>query len=93
LSSFSVSPGHVDVWIETWQDLARIAVGWPGCRSFRLLKDDNDNLCVATLSEWDDVAFYHAFIRGSGAMWLQRAIGGTCRAGGSGRVQIFEAYS
>lgn len=61
LWSFLVSPSHMDLWIETWQELAKLADMSPGCHHFRLAQDRNDGMYFAIYSEWDDVTSYHSF--------------------------------
>jgi heme-degrading monooxygenase HmoA len=76
-SSFLVSPGDATAWIRIWQKLASTAETWPGCRSFRLVRDRNDDMYIAVFSEWDDLEAYRSFMRETGDRWLQGAVGHT----------------
>ncbi|HEX6506746.1 MAG TPA: antibiotic biosynthesis monooxygenase [Chloroflexota bacterium] len=77
-SSFVVSPHEANVWIQTWKNVAHMAQTWPGCRSFRILRDRNDDMFMATISEWDDMAAYTKFIHETCNTWLQRSMGHMC---------------
>jgi heme-degrading monooxygenase HmoA len=77
-TSYVVSPGDAGLWIGTWTQLARVAETWPGCRSFRILRDRNDAMFVAALSEWDSLEAYSSFQHGAHSMALEQAIGHVC---------------
>jgi len=87
-SSFLVSPGDADTWIRTWQKLASTAETWPGCRSFRLVRDRNDDMYVAVFSEWDDMEAYRSFMHETGDRWLQEAMGHNILPGESRYLEV-----
>jgi heme-degrading monooxygenase HmoA len=80
-ASFVVSPGDADLWIQTWMRLAKVADTWPGCRSFRLLRDRNDPMFVAAISEWENMDAYASFTHGTQSMALQLAMSRVCVPG------------
>jgi heme-degrading monooxygenase HmoA len=69
-SSYIVSPGDAESWIETWQGIAVTAATWPGCRSFRLVRDRNDDMFIAMFSGWDSMAAYRTFLHETATRWL-----------------------
>jgi heme-degrading monooxygenase HmoA len=87
-SSFLVSPGDAATWIRTWQTIARTAETWPGCRSFRPVRDRNDDMYVAVFSEWDDMDAYRSFVHETGDRWLQGAMGHNIMPGESRFLEV-----
>lgn len=77
-TSFVVSPGDAGLWFGAWGNLARVAGTWPGCKSFRLLRDRNDSTFVAALSEWETMDAYASFTHHTQSMALQRAMSRVC---------------
>jgi heme-degrading monooxygenase HmoA len=92
-SSFVVSPGEADAWARLWQGLARTASTWPGCRTFRLVRDRNDDMYVAIFSEWDSMDAYRSFIHESGAVWLQQSMGQAVMPGESRFLEVIPTES
>ncbi len=87
-SSFLVSPGEASSWLPAWRMLAATAATWPGCRSFRPVRDRNDDMYVAVFSEWDDIEAYRAFMRETGDRWTQGAQGHTIMPGESRYLDV-----
>jgi heme-degrading monooxygenase HmoA len=77
-TSFVVSPTDAGVWMENWSRLARVADTWPGCRSFRILRDRNDSMFVAAISEWETMDAYTSFMHETQSMALEQAMGHVC---------------
>jgi heme-degrading monooxygenase HmoA len=77
-TSFVVSPTDAGVWIENWARLARVAETWPGCRSFRIMRDRNDAMFVAAISEWETMDAYTAFTHETQGMALGQAMRDVC---------------
>ena len=50
-TSFVVSPDDANPWVETWTALAAVVGTWPGCRIFRILRDRNDPMFMAAISD------------------------------------------
>ena len=69
-STYIVSPGTTADWLEIWQSIALTAQTWPGCRSFRLVRDRNDEMYLAFMSEWDSIAAYRGFMAEAHRRWL-----------------------
>lgn len=90
-SSFLVSPGESAVWVASWHGLAATAETWPGCRSFRLVRDRYDDMYVAALSEWDNLDAYRSFVHATEGRWLQGAMGHTIMAGESRFLEVIPA--
>jgi heme-degrading monooxygenase HmoA len=82
-SSFLVSPGEVPTWIHSWHGLAATAETWSGCRSFRLVRDRNDDMYMAAFSEWDNLDAYRSFMHATGDRWQHGGMGHTIMAGES----------
>jgi heme-degrading monooxygenase HmoA len=80
-TSFVVSPTDVGVWIESWSRLAHVAETWPGCRSFRILRDRNDAMFVAAISEWETMDAYTSFAHETQSMALGQSMGHVCIPG------------
>jgi heme-degrading monooxygenase HmoA len=78
LTTFTVSPGYGDAWTARWAHLARIALTWPGCFAFRVVRDRNDDMYVAVYSEWSDMDAYNGFVRSMEVIWMERTMGGSC---------------
>jgi hypothetical protein len=75
---YIVPAGEAGMWIENWKLVAQVAASWSGCRMFRLLLDRNDEWYFAVFSEWESMETYTRFVRETGIMWLQRALGHPC---------------
>ncbi len=87
-SSFLVSPAESAIWVTSWHGLATTAETWPGCRSFRLVRDRNDDMYVAVLSEWDNPDAYWSFVHATEDRWLHRSMGHTIMAGESRFLEV-----
>lgn len=92
-SSFLVSPDEAPIWIQNWHGLAATAETWPGCRSFRLVQDRNDDMYVATFSEWDNLEAYKSFVHATRERWQPRAMGHTIMAGESRFLEVITEES
>jgi heme-degrading monooxygenase HmoA len=92
-SSFLVSPSEAPIWIHNWHGLAATAETWPGCRSFRLVRDRNDDMYMAALSEWDNLDAYRSFVHATGDRWGYGAMGHTIMAGESRFLEIIPEES
>jgi heme-degrading monooxygenase HmoA len=89
-AAYTVSPGAADTWIELWKSVAAMASGYPGCRSFRLLRDRHDDMYCATFSEWDSIDAYTFFMHDSRSSWVSRALAQSCMPG---EHRVLEAIS
>ena len=92
-SSFLVSPGESALWVTSWHGLATTAETWPGCRSFRLVRDRNDDMYVAVLSEWDNADAYWSFVHATEDRWPQGPMGHTIMAGESRFLEVIPEES
>ena len=84
LSSYVVSPNSRAGWANLWLGISEQASTWPGCRSFQILSDRNDDMYCAVMSEWDSLDDYNAFASDSRLGWVmqtmrQISIPGECR--------------
>ena len=74
LSSFIVSPNARTGWVNLWSGIATQASTWPGCRSFQVLSDRNDDMYCAVMSEWDNLEAYNSFSHDSRLGWVMQTM-------------------
>jgi heme-degrading monooxygenase HmoA len=84
LSSYVVSSNSRAGWADLWLGISVQAWAWPGCRSFQVLSDRNDDMYCAVISQWDSLEAYNSFVRDSRLGWAmqtmrQLSIPGECR--------------
>lgn len=77
-TSFVVSPDDANPWVETWTALAAVAGTWPGCRIFRILRDRNDPMFMAAISEWDCLDAYTTFVHRTQSIARRQTAGHVC---------------
>lgn len=77
-TSFMVSPTDAGVWIENWSRLSQVAGTWPGCRSFRIVRDRNDPMFVAAISEWETMDAYTSFVHQTQTTALRESMRHVC---------------
>lgn len=74
IARFTLWPNRAQVWLGTWEALARVAQSIPACRRVRILADSTDEIHPAVLSEWDSREAFDLFWRGAGITWIEDAL-------------------
>lgn len=87
-STFVVTPVYLEVWLETLKRAGRTASTWPGCRSFRIMRDRHDDMFTAVVSEWDDLEAYNRFVHETLGAWFWAGMGPVCTPGETRILEI-----